>query len=125
MKTLVLTIGAILFLVGTAAAENPSRKISLFKTTKSSPASSDIRHFKMLPEITLVASVPAEKVVPSPKTPIADELLPSQLRERSYSEPDTFAGVQMSLPNFSPLNIVLAADDLLNPTCGIRFHLVW
>jgi hypothetical protein len=76
-------------------------------------------------KVTLSVSVDREDAGPLPLNPVADELLPSQLRERSYSEPDAFAGLQVSLPKLSPVNLVLTTDDLLNPICGLTFHLVW
>ncbi|MEZ4484654.1 MAG: hypothetical protein R2864_08665 [Syntrophotaleaceae bacterium] len=46
------------------------------------------------------------------------------LRERAFTEASAFAGFEVELPT-SPLSIVFAADDLLNPACGLQLYLVW
>jgi hypothetical protein len=76
-------------------------------------------------ELTLVAA-PANLGNSSKETQneLPPELEPALLRERAYTEASAFAGVQIALPT-SPLSIVLAADELLNPTYGLKLHLVW
>jgi hypothetical protein len=76
-------------------------------------------------ELTLVA-VPANlgTYTPDTENELPPELEPALLRERAYTEASAFAGVQVALPT-SPLSIVLAADELLNPTYGLTLHLVW
>lgn len=76
-------------------------------------------------ELTLVAA-PANPANHTPDTEneLPPELEPALLRERAYTEANAFAGVQVALPT-SPLSIVLAADELLNPTYGLKLHLVW
>ncbi|MEZ4601507.1 MAG: hypothetical protein R2940_17090 [Syntrophotaleaceae bacterium] len=123
MKKWILVIGTLVLFSGTAMAEKPNKQISLFKPAAVSSIAR--RPVKARPEFTLIVHAPEEKISPPPKTPIADELLPPLLRERAYSEPETVAGVQVALPNLRPLNIVLAADDYLNPTWGIKIHLPW
>jgi hypothetical protein len=76
-------------------------------------------------ELTLVAA-PANpgSYTPDTENELPPELEPALLRERSFTEANAFAGVQVALPT-SPLSIVLAADELLNPTYGLKLHLVW
>jgi len=76
-------------------------------------------------ELTLVAA-PARVGIHAPDTEneLPPELEPALLRERAFTEANAFAGVQVALPT-SPLSIVFAADELLNPTCGLKLHLVW
>ncbi len=76
-------------------------------------------------ELTLVAA-PAKpgSYAPDTQNEIPPELEPALLRERAFTEANAFAGVHVALPT-SPLSIVLAADELLNPTCGLKLHLVW
>lgn len=76
-------------------------------------------------ELTLVAT-PANvgSHTPDIENELPPELEPALLRERAFTEANAFAGVQVALPT-SPLSIVLAADELLNPTCGLKLHLVW
>lgn len=63
------------------------------------------------------AASPAEKELPP-------ALEPTVLRERAYAETSSFVGIQLDLPT-SPLSIVLAADEQMNPACGLRLDLVW
>lgn len=76
-------------------------------------------------ELTLVAA-PANlgTYTPDTENELPPELEPALLRERAFTEASAFAGVQVALPT-SPLSIVLAADELLNPTYGLTLHLVW
>lgn len=76
-------------------------------------------------ELTLVAA-PATvgSHTPDTENELPPELEPALLRERAFTEATAFAGVQLALPT-SPLSIVFAADELLNPTCGLELHLVW
>ena len=125
MKKWILGFGALFLFSGTAMAEMPNRQVALFKPAAMTVSSIARRPLKARPEFTLIVHAPEKKISPPPKTPIADELLPTLLRERAYSEPDAVAGFQMALPNLRPLNIVLAADDYLNPTWGLKIHLPW
>lgn len=76
-------------------------------------------------ELTLVAAPASVKShVPDTENELPPELEPALLRERAFTEANAFAGVQVALPT-SPLSIVFAADELLNPTCGLKLHLVW
>ncbi len=125
MKTLALAIGALAFLATAAAAEGPRKKGASFEPVRL-PAV--VQHSQPMPvdaSVTLTVSVAGEDAGPLPLNPVADELLPAQLRERSYSELDAFAGLQVALPNLSPVNVVLTTDDFLNPICGLKLHLVW
>jgi hypothetical protein len=125
MKTLALAIVALMVLVTAAAAEGPRKKRVSFNPVR---LPDSVRHSQQAPvetSVTLTVSVAGEDPGPLPLNPVADELLPAQLRERSYSEPDAFAGLQVGLPNFSPVNVVLTTDDFLNPICGLKLHLVW
>lgn len=76
-------------------------------------------------ELTLVAA-PANvgSHTPDTENELPPELEPALLRERAFTEANAFAGIQVALPT-SPLSIVFAADELLNPTCGLKLHLVW
>lgn len=76
-------------------------------------------------ELTLVAA-PANpgSYTPDTENEVPPELEPALLRERAFTEANAFAGVHVALPT-SPLSIVLAADELLNPTYGLKLHLVW
>lgn len=125
MKTLALAIGALLFLATAAAAEGPRKKRASFDPVRLPAVEQHSQPRPVDASITLTVSVACEDTVPLPLNPVADELLPAQLRERSYSEPDAFAGLQVALPNLSPVNVVLTTDDLLNPICGLRLRLVW
>jgi hypothetical protein len=125
MKTLALAIGAMLLLATVAAAEGPHKKRVSINAVRLPAAAQHSHQVLVDTSLTLTVSVAREDVGPPPLNPIADELLPTQLRERSYSEPDAFAGLQVALPNLSPVNLVLTTDDLLNPICGLKLHLVW
>lgn len=128
MKILALAIGAMLLLATAAAAEGPGKKRVSFNPERLPAAvqqSQQPRQVLIDANIALSVSVAGEDAGLLPLNPVADELLPTQLRERSYSELDAFAGLQVALPNLSPVNVVLTTDDLLNPICGLKLHLVW
>lgn len=128
MKILALAIGAMLLLATAAAADGPRKNRVSFNPERLPAAVQQSQQSQQVPidaNVTLSVSVAREDAGPLPLNPVADELLPSQLRERSYSEPDAFAGLQVALPKLSPVNLVLTADDLLNPICGLTFNLVW
>ncbi len=125
MKTLALAIGAMLFLATAAAAEGPRKNRASFNPVRLPAAVHQSQQMPVDASVSLAVSVAGEEAVPLPLNPVADELLPTQLRERSYSEPDAFAGLQVALPNLTPVNVVLTTDDFLNPICGLKLHLVW
>lgn len=125
MKTLALAIAAMLFLATAAAAEGPRKNRASFDPVRLPTAVHQPQQMPVDAGLTLTVSAAGEDAVPLPLNPVADELLPAQLRERSYSELDAFAGLQVALPNLNPVNVVLTTDDLLNPICGLKLHLVW
>jgi hypothetical protein len=128
MKILMLAIGAMLLLATAAVADGPRKTRVSFNPERLPAAVQQSQQSEQVPidaNVTLSVSVVREDAGPLPLNPVADELLPSQLRERSYSEPDAFAGLQVGLPKLSPVNLVLTTDDLLNPICGLKLHLVW
>ena len=119
MKQILTLIGMLLVLAAGSAAV---AEINLPATTDagngylaSSPAKSV--------DLTLV-STPVAKDVADTENELPPELEPALLRERAFTEASAFAGFEVALPT-SPLSIVLAADDLLNPTCGLKLHLLW
>jgi hypothetical protein len=124
MREIALTLGALILFAGTAAAEGPVRHIALYKTVSLPEVTRSSQKISLGHGLTLVAPSRIEKVSPSSEDSRVDEL-PLLLQERSFSEPDTVAGLELALPNFKPLNFVLAADDLMNPTCGLKLELVW
>jgi hypothetical protein len=125
MKTLALAIGAMLLLATAAAAEGPRKNRVSINPVRLPAAAHQSQQMPVDAGLTLTVSVAGEDAGPLPLNPVADELLPTQLRERSYSEPDAFAGLQVALPNLTPVNVVLTTDDFLNPICGLKLHLVW
>lgn len=119
MKQILTLIGMLLVLTagGAFAAE-----INLPATTDPSDgylASSSAKSV----DLTLVAA-PAARDAADAANELPPELEPTLLRERAFTEASAFAGFEVALPT-SPLSIVLAADDLLNPACGLKLHLVW
>ncbi len=120
MRQIVIMIQVMLLLVMAAG---------IVSATELSLSAADGRHSAFAAakkvELTLVA-VPAAvgSHTPDTQNELPPELEPALLRERAFTEANAFAGVQIALPT-SPLSIVLAADELLNPTCGLKLHLVW
>jgi hypothetical protein len=110
-------IQVMLLLVITAGIVSAT-ELSLAAATDHSSAAKNV-------ELTLVAA-PASlgSHTPDTENELPPELEPVLLRERAYTEASAFAGIQVALPT-SPLSIVFAADELLNPTCGLKLHLVW
>ncbi|MCD4688668.1 MAG: hypothetical protein K8R55_04955 [Desulfuromonadaceae bacterium] len=121
MRQIMIMIQVILLLV-MAAGIASATELSL--ATASDADSGYLSAAKSV-EMTLVAA-PAAVRNPSieAQNELPPELEPALLRERAFTEANAFAGVQIALPT-SPLSIVLAADELLNPTCGLKLHLVW
>jgi hypothetical protein len=124
MKKLAMTIGLLLLLARAVGAEEASQNDCFWSNLPMPRPVSGSYQAQLGTDFVLVASIPREEETLR-ESQIADELLSIEIRERSYSDPDVFAGLQLPLPNFTPLNIVLATDDLLNPTCGLTLHLFW
>lgn len=118
----IMTMIQIVLLLVIAAGIASATELSL---TAASDADSGHSSAAKNVELTLVAA-PANLASPSIDTQneLPPELEPALLRERAFTEANAFAGVQVALPT-SPLSIVFAADELLNPTCGLKLHLVW
>ena len=125
MKKLAMTVGLLLLLAGTVGAEEANQNEYFLSNLPMPTPVNNSYQMQLGTDFVLVAAVTREEAEPHHESQIADELLSIEIRERSYSDPDVFAGLQLPLPNFTPLNIVLATDDLLNPTCGLRLHLFW
>ena len=125
MKKLAMTVGLLLLLAGVVGAEGTGQSLCFLSNLPMPKPVSDSYQMQLGADFVLVASVTREEAESLHEIQIADELLSIEIRERSYSDPDVFAGLQLPLPNFTPLNIVLATDDLLNPTCGLTLHLFW
>ncbi len=120
MKQIMSMIGMLLVLMAaTAGAEvglPDSEGGPGAAAVSSSSESFDLGLLVVSPGIQAAAS-PAKKELPP-------ALEPTVLRERVYAETSVFAGIQLDLPT-SPLSIVLAADEQMNPACGLQLHLVW
>lgn len=114
----VMTIIQVMLLLVMSAGIASATDFSLAAANEHTSAAKNV-------ELTLVAA-PATvgTYTPDTENELPPELEPVLLRERAYTEATAFAGVQVALPT-SPLSIVLAADELLNPTCGLTLHLVW
>jgi hypothetical protein len=114
-----MTIIQVMFLLVMAAGIASATELSL--TTANDADSTAAKNV----ELTLVAA-PANlnSLSIDTQNELPPELEPALLRERAFTEASAFAGVQVALPT-SPLSIVFAADELLNPTCGLKLHLVW
>jgi hypothetical protein len=125
MTKMALAIGLLLLLATTAGAEAAGENRPLFDGMALSARLALRPGVSIGPAFTLVVPIARQTLAPLPARRIAEELLPVQLRERSFSEPSGFAGLQVALPNLRPLNLVVTADDLLNPICGLKLHLVW
>ncbi len=123
MRPIMTMIQVMLLLVitaGTASAAELSLSAA-FDADSSHLAATSAKNV----ELTLVAvPVAVRSNTPDPENELPPELEPALLRERAFTEASAFAGVQIALPT-SPLSIVFAADELLNPTCGLKLHLVW
>lgn len=121
MRQILTIFGILLVLVASSAVageiDNPAATEQVAGRQTSSLAKSV--------DLTLVAAPRAvQQDFSGPENELPPELEPALLRERAYTETTAFAGVEVELPT-SPLSIVLAADDLLNPTCGLKLDLVW
>lgn len=113
-----MTILQVMLLLAIAVGVASATELNLSSETDSAMVEKNV-------ELTLVAA-PANVASHAPDTEneLPPELEPVLLRERAFTEANAFAGVQVALPT-SPLSIVFAADELLNPTCGLKLHLVW
>jgi len=131
MRQIMTTMQIMLLLVVMTAGVASATELNLSATELNLSAATDIDSRQSVAaaaknvELTLVA-VPANlgTYTPDTENELPPELEPVLLRERAYTEASAFAGVQVALPT-SPLSIVLAADELLNPTYGLTLHLVW
>lgn len=122
MRQFTTMIQIMLLLVAMTAGIASATELSLSAATESSHAA--VTAAKNV-GLTLVAT-PAKlgSHAPDTENELPPELEPALLRERAFTEANAFAGVRIALPT-SPLSIVFAADELLNPTCGLTLHLVW
>ena len=113
-----MTILQVMLLLAIAVGVASATELNLSSETDSAMVEKNV-------ELTLVAA-PAKvgSHAPDTENELPPELEPALLRERAFTEANAFAGVQVALPT-SPLSIVFAADELLNPTCGLKLHLVW
>jgi len=121
MKQIVTIFGILLALTVGSASAGEGNLPALIDTEGRDLVAASVKSV----DLTLVAAPAALQNEPSdPANELPSELEPATLRERAYTKANAFAGVQVDLPT-SPLSIVVAADDLLNPTCGLKLHLVW
>ena len=119
MKQILTLIGMLVVLTaGSAVAAEIILPVTP-ETSDSYLASPSARNVSL----ALVAT-PAAKDADAVENELPPELEPALLRERAFTEASAFAGFEVALPT-SPLSIVLAADDLRNPTCGLQLHLHW
>ncbi len=125
MKRLTMVFGLLFLLAGTARAEEAVQSLCFLSEVNLPKLESNFHQVQLGNDFVLIASMAPDESEPFYRKKIADELLSIELRERSYSDPDFLAGLELPLPSFTPLNIVLATDDLLNPTCGLRLNLFW
>ncbi len=123
MRQLMIMIQVTLLLV-MAAGIAPATELSLSAADSCHSAAAAAEQVEQV-ELNLVA-VPfaVGSNTPDIENELPPELEPAVLRERAFTEANSFAGIQVALPT-SPLSIVFAADELLNPTYGLKLHLVW
>lgn len=121
MKQIMTMIQVMLLLV-MAAGVASATELSLSAATDTNSGHSSAAKNVGLTLVAAPAAVGSH--TPDTENELPPELEPALLRERAYTEASAFAGVQVALPT-SPLSIVFAADELLNPTCGLKLHLVW